>query len=281
MAISIDGAVVPTELAVVSVMDRGLLYGDGCFEVLRTWDGRAVDLDAHVARLAETATWLRMPAIDRARVAAWVTATIRAAPPGAEHRVRIVVTRGAGGLHVPLAELPAGRTIIIVEPLLPQPVGVTLATVAWEVPSRGIRGHKTLAYLDHLIARELARDAGADEAVRLDHAGCVVEGATSNVFAVVRGTVVTTPVERGALPGIVRGHVLELCAREKIATAVRPLTLDELRGAEEAFVTSSLRGVVPVTALDGVAARATPPRITMQLARAYHDEMHARASRLA
>jgi branched-chain amino acid aminotransferase len=275
--VSIDGVITPPERAVVSVFDRGLLYGDGCFEVLRTWGGRAVDLEAHLARLYDTAAFLQLRAMPRDELAQAVREAIAVAGEG-DHRIRIVLTRGPGGLHLRLAELPRGKAIVIVEPLGPQPSTLTLAVVRWELPRHG-RGHKTLAYLDQVIARELAREAGADEAVRLDPAGQVVEGATCNVFAVVGGCVVTPPVEAGALPGIVRGRVLALCARDALPTAVRPLTLDELRAAPEVFVTSSLRGVVAVTALDG-AARSTG-QTTVQIASAYRAEMRSHASRIA
>ena len=275
--VSIDGVITPAERAVVSVFDRGLLYGDGCFEVLRTWDGRAVDLEAHLSRLYDTAAFLQLRAMPRDELAQAVREAIAVAGEG-DHRIRIVFTRGPGGLHLRLAELGLGKAIVIVEPLGPQPTTLTLAVVPWELPRHG-RGRKTLAYLDQVIARELAREAGADEAVRLDAVGQVVEGATCNVFAIVGGCVVTPPVEAGALPGIVRSHVLALCARATIRTAVRPLTVDELRAASEVFITSSLRGVVAVTAVDG--ATRSAGRTTAQIASAYRAEMHAHASRIA
>ncbi|HSK02236.1 MAG TPA: aminotransferase class IV, partial [Kofleriaceae bacterium] len=114
---------------------------------------------------------------------------------------------------------------------------------------------------------ELAREGGADEAVRLDASGRVVEGATCNLFAVHGGAVATPPVDRGALPGIVRARVLAICAREGIGARVRPLSVRELRGAHEVFVTSSLRGVVPVTRIDHV--RLARGAITERIAAAY------------
>ena len=266
VAVSIDGVVVAPERATISVFDRGLLYGDGCFEVLRTWDGVARDLDAHLDRLYDTAAHLQLKAMERPRLVEAVYRTIAAAGPG-EHRLRVVLTRGPGGLGAPLAELGAGAAIVIVEPLPAQPAEVTLAIIDFPLARRAGRGHKTLAYLDHILARELARARGADEAVRLDCDGHAIEGATCNVFAVSGGAVLTPSVDGGALPGIVRARVLALCARAAIRTVVRALTVRELRNADELFVTSSLRGVVPVTWLDG------EPRdrgaITARLAAAY------------
>lgn len=270
VAVSIDGALVAPEDARISVFDRGLLYGDGCFEVLRTWDGIAVDLAAHLDRLYETASVLQLVAIDRRRLEEAVYKTIAAGGAG-DHRIRIVLTRGEGPLSSRLAELGPGRAIVIVEPLPPAPVGLALAVVDWPVPRREGPGRKLLAYLDHVLAYELARAARADEAIRLDESGNAVEGSTSNLFAVLGGTVQTPPADRGVLPGIVRARILAICARERILTRERALTPRDLRAADELFVTSSLRGVVGVTRLDDTPYRIGP--ITQRLATLYANAM--------
>lgn len=269
-AVSIDGALVDPAAAKISVFDRGLLYGDGCFEVLRTWNGVARELDAHLDRLLDTARALQLCGVERRRIAEAVYKTLAAAGPG-EHRIRIVLTRGEGSLAARLAELGPGRTIVIVEPLPPQPTGVTLAVVDLPLARRESRGHKLLAYMEHVLARELARAAGADEGIRLDDRGDAVEGATCNLFAVLGGTVQTPPVTRGILPGIVRRRVLELCTRDRIPCRERALSLRDLHGADELFVTSSLRGVVGVTAFDATPRRIGP--ITTQLASRYATSM--------
>ncbi len=266
IVVSIDGEIVPPEYATISVFDRGLLYGDGCFEVLRTWQGRPVALRAHLERLIDAARFLqlRIPALD------WFTAQVGAALAFAgkgEHRIRIMVTRGPGALGARFSELGTGPCIVIVEPLGEQPTEVSLAVVDWPVPRRPVPSHKTLSYLDHVLAREYARARGADEAIRLDHRGFVAEGGTCNVFAVIRGAVVTPPADRGVLPGIVRGRVLAVAERAGLVATVRDLGLTELHGAEEWFVTSSLRGVVPATRLDGF--KRAVGRTTMQLAALY------------
>jgi branched-chain amino acid aminotransferase len=282
ICVSIDGALVAPDAARISVFDRGFLYGDGCFEVLRTWDGVARDLDAHLDRLYDTARFLSLRTIERKALVEAIYRTIATAleprradqpPHTGDLRIRILLTRGPGALSERLGELGPGRSIVIVEPLPPQPGEITLATVDFPVTALGKKGagRKTLSYVEHLVARELARAAGADEAVRLDGAGRVVEGATCNLFAVVRGTVATPPIERGALPGIVRARVLQICASEGIAASVRDLAPRDLRSADELFVTSSLRGVVRVTVLDGVLCKTGP--LTPRLAHAYSVAM--------
>jgi branched-chain amino acid aminotransferase len=276
VAVSIDGVLVAAERASISVFDRGLLYGDGCFEVLRTWDGIARDLDAHLDRLFETAAFLQMKTIERTKLVEAVYRTIAAAGPG-EHALRIVLTRGRGELAARLAELGPGTAIVMVEALGEQPEELALAVVDWPLGRRSGRGHKTLAYLDHVIARELARARGADEAIRLDADGHAIEGATCNLFVVIGGAVVTPPADTGALPGIVRARVLALCAKAGVRTVLRTLGLRDLRGADELFVTSSLRGVVPVTRLDGRLRQSGP--VTTQLASAYVGAMRVAPQR--
>ena len=271
--VAIDGAIVAPEEATISVLDRGLLYGDGCFEVLRTWSGAAVDLAAHLDRLYATIAAMRMRAMERGALAAAVERTIAAAGGEGEHRIRIVITRGPGGLGAETAALGPGRAIVIVEPLGEQPREISAAIVDWPLPRRSGHGHKTLAYLDHVIARDLARAAGADEAFRLDADGRAVEGATSNLYAVIGGAVVTAPVDGGLLPGVVRARVLAACGRERIAAREDAFTVETLRGADEIFVSSSLRGVVAVTHLDGVARVAGP--ITRRIAECVAAELHA------
>jgi branched-chain amino acid aminotransferase len=278
--ISIDGQIVAESDARISVLDRGLLYGDGVFEVLRTWSGRIVDLDAHLDRLYASAARLSLAAMARDELAAAVEHTVAearragAAGEAGEHRIRIVLTRGPGSIGTRFAALGRGRAIVIVEPLPDQPREVALAIVDWPLARRAGPGHKTLAYLDHAIARELAAAAGADEAVRLGPDGDVVECATANLFVVSGGRVATPGTEAGALPGITRARVLACCAAASIPAAVERVTVAALRDADEVFVTSALRGVVPATRLDGEARRAGP--ITGALASAFRDEMHRR-----
>ena len=282
MIISIDGELVAPARAVVPVTDRGFLYGDGLFEVLRTWRGVAVELDAHLARLAASAAALQItvPTALRAWVLQALSATATATatiPVRPDHRVRIVVTRGEGGLRARLADVRGGHAIIYVEPLEPMApgpaAGVRLAVV--DRPVSATAGHKTLAYLEHLLARELAVAAGADDAVRLDARGEVAECATSNIFLVHAGRVSTPPLATGALPGIVRARVLAACARLGVPAAATAIALTDLRAADELFVTSSVRGVVPVTALDG-RPRAPGP-VTIRLAADHDAEMSALA----
>jgi branched-chain amino acid aminotransferase len=266
IAVSIDGVLVAPEQARISIFDRGFLFGDGVFEVFRTWEELVVDLPAHLARLYASADALGIKAIAGDRLAEAVERTLANSASG-EKRIRVVLTRGPGPLLSRPPVLGPGRAIVIVEPLPAQPTELALALVDWPLPRRTGPGHKTLAYLDHILARELAANAGADEALRLGADGDVVECATANIFIVAAGVVTTPPTDIGILPGVTRARVLAACAAGGIKTQERRVGVDELRGAAEIFVTSAVRGVVPVTRLDGVARVAGP--VTARIVEAY------------
>jgi branched-chain amino acid aminotransferase len=257
IAVSIDGVLVAPDQASISIFDRGFLYGDGVFEVFRTWDGVAVDMQAHLRRLYASAVTLGIKSLERERFVDAVHRTLEAAGPG-EHRIRVVLTRGPGALTGPLDSLGPGRAIVVVEPLPIQPTELSLALVEFPLPRRTGPAHKTLAYLDHIVARELAVAAGADEALRLGADGDVVECATANVFIVAAGVVATPPVEIGILPGVTRARVLAACATAGIAVEERRISPQDVQAADEIFVTSAVRGVVAVTRLDGVSRAAGP-----------------------
>jgi branched-chain amino acid aminotransferase len=265
IAISIDGSLVDREHATISVLDRGLLYGDGLFEVFRSDDA-----EPHLDRLYAAAAELELRVMPRAALSATIAMTIAAAGQG-EQRVRVIVTRGPGALSARLGELGPGRAIVIVEPLPAQPRELSAVTIDRPVPGGA---YKTLAYLDRVIARELAAAAGADEAIRLDRDGNVVEGSTSNVFAVTGGTVRTPPLTAGALPGITRAHVLAICTQLAIPASEAMISSASLVAADELFATSALRGVVPITRLDGSVRAAGP--VTARIAQAYVGLFHRR-----
>jgi branched-chain amino acid aminotransferase len=266
IAVSIDGMLVAPEQARISVFDRGFLFGDGVFEVFRTHDETIPDLPAHLARLFASAAALGLKTMPHERLAEAVERTLANSGPG-EKRIRVVLTRGPGALISRPETLGPGRAIVIIEPLPQQPTELALALVDWPLPKRTGAGHKTLAYLDHILARELAANAGADEALRLGADGDVVECATANVFIVTAGVVATPPVDIGILPGVTRARVLAACNANDIKTQERRISVDELRAASEVFVTSAVRGVVPVTRLDDVPRVAGP--VTARIVEAY------------
>lgn len=256
--IMIDGELVID--ARIDVRDRGFLYGDGLFEVFPSW----ADVEPHLDRLYASAAALKLRVIDRGELRAQID-RIR----GTDQRVRVIVTRGPGGIGKRLGELGPGHTIVIAEPIGTLPREMSVAIVDWPLPRRSMPAHKTLAYLDHALARELAAEAGADEALRLDADGNVAECASANVF-IVRNHCVVTPPLSGILPGVTRARVLTWCRARGVAAVEEPIPRDALYAADELFATSAVRGVVAITSLDGHGRHFGP--VTTQIA----DAINAR-----
>ncbi|ACY15869.1 aminotransferase class IV [Haliangium ochraceum] len=284
----IDGEISDPERAVVPVFDRGFLYGDSVYEVMRTSGGRPVDSDAHLGRLQRSAEAIALRLPPRAAIVAAIEETMAAAG-NAESYVRVVVTRGSGpmGLDTALAGEP--RLVVIVRPLeLPAAAvyerGLKLFIVAYE---HGLRravapSIKTGNYLTNVMALHEARRQGADDALMCNAAGQVVEGSSCNLFVVRERRVVTPARDIGLLAGITRQRVMELARGSGIEVDEGALTPEEVLQADELFITSSIRGVVPVASVND-----TPPRLpvvgptTQQIMQLYDDYLaeQARASR--
>jgi branched-chain amino acid aminotransferase len=257
----IDGAPVDAEAARVSVFDRGFLYGDSVYEVTRTFGGKAFALDDHLARLERSAAGIMMQPPPRAEIVRAVEETI-AATGLADAYVRIIVTRGAGEIGLDPAFADAPRLIVIVRPAKSPPPeayrdGVEVAIVgrtrfAPAMPTSTVDPQvKSGNYLGSILAIADARSRGAYEAILCDNVGRITEGSSSNFFIVAGRRVTTPPVSVGLLEGITRKKVMELLRENGVGLAEQPLWPIDLVRADEAFLTSSVRGVVPITRVDG------------------------------
>ncbi len=276
--VSIDGVIHAPESASISVFDRGFLYGDSIYEVMRTAGGYPVDLQRHLARLRRSAATiaLELPAGDA--IERDIFATLAAAG-NRESYLRVVVTRGSGeiGLDIALAEAP--RAIVIVRPLSLPPeqayrdgVPVTIVTIERTSPRALDPRVKSGNYLNNILALREARKAGAYEAIMCDAAGRIAEGSSSNLFAVTAGVVTTPALEIGLLAGITRRRVVELARSVGVEVVEGELRPDPVRGADEVFLTSSLRGILPVATVDGRRPRAAVPGpVTRRLMAAYRE----------
>lgn len=272
----VDGEIVDEKSAKVSVFDRGFLYGDSVYEVTRTAGGRPVDGRRHLDRLERSAAAIGLELPPRATIESAIDDTLVAAA-NSDSYVRVIVTRGGGdiGLDPALADRPI--LIVIVRPLELPPAssyteGVEVAVV--DVRRNWRRALdpaiKSGNYLNNILGLREARARGAYECVMLNSEGWLTEGSTSNIFIVRGGAVRTPALVHGLLPGITRGRVMELAETEGHAAAEAHLGPDDLHRAEEAFLTSSLRGVMPVVRVDGrpVGAGAPGP-VTRRLAATY------------
>jgi len=293
--VNLDGALVPPARALVSVFDRGFLYGDSVYEVVRTCGGRPFELAAHLVRLGRSAARIGLsPRWDAQRTAAEVERTLEAAggedPPDpeaapwnvAERYVRVIMTRGAGELGLDPALAVDPRAIVIVTPLHGPPArayreGVKLAIVGVRHAPPGATdpSAKTGARVDYVLAVRDARAAGAHEALLLDARGFATEGASSNVFAVRGGRLATPPLAAGILEGVTRGVVLGLARQMGIPVEETSLRPEELEAAEEVFITSTVREILPVVRLgDRRVGAGRPGAVTARL----HEAFRRRAS---
>lgn len=258
--VAIDGAILTPDAATVSVYDRGFLYGDAVFEVLRTYGGRPFALEEHLARLRRSAerVLIVLP-VDEATLAREVEAALAAARSDAsrESYVRVVVTRGSGPLSLDPDTATHPLRVILVEPVTPPSreayllgvavVFVSTRRVADDTPASGA---KITNYLASLLAMRDARARGAQEAIIVDARGRVVEGASSNVFVVTAGRLATPPESAGILAGITRAHILRAARDLGVPADERDLARDDLYGADEVFITSSIRELLPVIRVD-------------------------------
>jgi branched-chain amino acid aminotransferase len=267
--VNLDGDLVAPSAARVSVFDRGFLYGDSIYEVIRTYGGRPFELEAHLVRLRRSGERIGLePKWDRDRTAREIERTLEASRGGdapdpaaapwnvGERYLRVVMTRGAGaiGLDPALAVDPVA--LVIAQPLPAPPMrayaeGVCAAIVGLRraSPLAIDPMAKTGSHLPNVLAIREARAAGAYEAFLLDDDGFVTEGASSNVFAVRGGRVVTPPLAAGILEGVTRGVVLRLARGIGIAAEETPLRAEDLEAADEVFLTSTIREIVPIVRL--------------------------------
>jgi D-alanine transaminase len=246
----LNGDFLPAEAAKVSVLDRGFLFGDGVYEVIPVYDGRPFRLAQHLDRLERSLEGVQISApLTRDRWTAVLEGLV-AHHGGGDLSVYLQVTRGVARRDHAFPAGIAPTVFAMAGPLPPRP-GSAGASVIIARDIRWDRCHiKAITLLPNVLLRQEAAEAGAMEAILVRH-GIVTEGAASNVFAVVGGRVVTPPKSAQILPGITRDLVIDLLARAGTPAEERVLSLDELRGAEEIWLTSSTREVVPVLRLDG------------------------------
>ena len=275
--VSIDGHVVDSGEARVSVFDRGFLYGDSVFEVFRTYGGVPFGQREHLERLQRSADRLMisMP-VSVETLSSEVAATLEAAGEG-EWYVRVVITRGTGPLTYDPSTATTPLRVIIAAPVSVPPAahyerGIAVALLHASRPTDDERasGAKASNYLANLLAVHEAKQKGAQEALMLGRRGQILEGASSNLFIVKDGVVRTPEHQAGILMGITRAAVLAAAATEGIGVEEGEVRPEDLYGADEAFITSSIREVMPVVSADGrTIGSGAPGSVTKRLHEAY------------
>jgi branched-chain amino acid aminotransferase len=276
--VNVDGRLSGERDAVVSVFDHGLLFGEGVYEVLRTYEKEPFLFQPHMARLRASADRVAIPVpfsddelLDRIRT------TVTAADLPGEAYVRILLTRGVGEIVYDPAACPSPTTIIIVKPHVDSPAaiyeqGVTIALVPV------VRNHpesvspriKSNNLLNNALAMQQAYKRHAFEALMRNHRGELCECAQSNFFIVSNGVLRTPPVEAGLLAGITRAFVLELAASLGLHAREETIYEEELAGADEVFLTSSTKEIVPVVGVDSLTiGDGVPGKVTQRLMEAF------------
>ncbi|WP_457665726.1 D-amino acid aminotransferase [Thiolapillus sp.] len=252
--IYLNGEFLPQEQAHVSVMDRGFLFGDGVYEVIPAYAGLPFRLQEHLQRLNASLEAIRMsPPLDAAQWRA-VFERLLAQRGDADQQIYLQVTRGAYGkrLHaIPEEVTPTvmafATELAVRDPaLVKQGMSViTLDDIRWERCNI-----KAITLLANILSQQQARDEGAQEAI-LVRDGMANEGTASNLFIVREGLIITPPKSSHLLPGITRDLVLELAREAGLPYAEASISVDELEHAEEIWITSSTKEVMPVTRLNG------------------------------
>lgn len=279
----LNGELVPRAEAHVSVFDAGFVLGDGVWEGLRLVNGRLAFLDLHLDRLFGAARALAIDLhLDRAALTRALYDTVHANGMSNGVHVRLMVTRGIKLTPSQDPRATAGKpTVVIVAEYKEPPAesrrrGLTLVTSTYrtstpDVFDMHLNTHSRLNFIQALLQ---VAGVGADEALMLDPRGFVASCNATNFFVVRRGEVITS-TGRYCFKGITRGQIVELCRANDIPVSEREFTLVEAYTADEAFVTGTFGGVMPVASLDGRRFDRLPGQLTERLAGLYHDLLAA------
>jgi branched-chain amino acid aminotransferase len=258
LKIWLDGKLVDQADAKISVYDHGLLYGDGVFEGIRVYNGRIFEAEAHLIRLYQSARAIRLEIpIEPAEMRSAMEETVRV-NQFQNCYIRAIVTRGVGclGLNPNKCEKP-GIIIIADKIALYDPsvyetgLEIITATVIRNHPNAVSARIKSLNYLNNILAKIEAVDAGVEEAIMLNHEGNVAECSGDNIFIVRNGVVQTPTTTDGILEGVTRDLILRLCQTLQIPAVEKTLQRHDLYIADECFLTGTAAEIAPVTKIDG------------------------------
>jgi D-alanine transaminase len=265
----LNGSFLPLNEAKISVMDRGFLFGDGVYEVIPVYGSKPLRLAEHLARLENSLAGIRMhPPLNHDE---WSNVFRRLIQGDHDQSIYLQVTRGVAPKRDHAIPPDIEPTVFAMcTPIAPLPTegirAVTVTDVRW------LRCDiKAITLLANVLLKQEAIDTGATEAV-LIREGFAVEGAASNLFALIDGTLVTPPKGRELLPGVTRDLVLELALEHGVAAAERSISFAELKKAPEIWLTSSTREIMPVVELDGaVVGNGSPGPLWAQVHGYYTD----------
>jgi branched-chain amino acid aminotransferase len=253
----VNGTFVPKEEAKVSVYDHGYLYGDGIFEGIRAYEGRIFRLEQHLDRLFESARYLMLDIpLSRDELRAAILETVRRCGLRDAY-IRPVISRGVGDLGLDPRKCRRATVVIIVDTIQLYPKEAyerglrAITATTRKVPPDALSPQaKTLNYLNNIMARLEANQAGVEEAIMLNADGYVCECSADNLFIVRSGEVWTPPAYLGILKGVTRGAIIELAAKIGVPLAEQVFTLHDVYTADECFLSGTGAELGPVVEVD-------------------------------
>jgi branched-chain amino acid aminotransferase len=254
----IDGKLLDKDDAKISVYDHGLLYGDGVFEGIRVYKGKVFEAQAHLRRLYDSARAIRLTIpISAEQMLAAIYEAVKA-NNFTDCYIRLIVTRGVGYLGLSPSKCSNPSVIVIADTIELYPpemyqkgMSIITASVIKNHPNAVPSRVKSLNYLNNILAKIEAVDAGVPEAIMLNHYGNVAECTADNIFIARDGEVFTPTTVDGILEGVTRKVILELCARLSIPAMEKTLQRHDLYVADECFLTGTGAEVIAVTKIDG------------------------------
>jgi branched-chain amino acid aminotransferase len=275
LKIYLNGKLVDAAQAKVSVYDHGLLYGDGVFEGIRSYGGLVFKLREHIDRLFESAhtILLKIP-LSKEQMVRAVVATLKANHLKDAY-IRLVVTRGPGDLGLDPRKCARATVFIITDKIVLYPErvyreGMEIVTVPTprNLPEALNPQIKSLNYLNNILAKIEATNAGVQEALMLSAHGYVAECTGDNLFILKAGTLLTPPAYAGILKGITRDCVMALAVKARVPVREEMMTRHDLYNAEECFLTGTAAEIAPIVKIDGrIIGRAKPGPVTLRLMR--------------
>lgn len=273
----IDGKISDPRDAKVSVYDHGFLYGDGIFEGIRAYNGKIFECAAHVDRLWDSARGIRLQIpYSREQVCAAMEETLKASG-FRDAYIRLIVSRGIGYLGLSPTKCERPTVVVIVDTITMYPEetyrnGMAVITASWVRPSPNALPPrvKSLNYLNNILAKIEANDAGVAEAIMLNDQGNVAECTGDNIFIIRHGHVQTPMTSDGILEGVTRRVLIGLCAKLSIPCIEKTLQRHDLYVADECLLTGTAAEVIAVTKIDGrVIGDGKPGPITQKLLEAF------------
>ncbi len=272
----LNGRLTSAADAMLPLTDHGLLYGDGVFEGIRFYNHRPFRLQPHLQRLALSARALMLDLPYNMDAMTSAVNQVTAAFSEADGYIRLVITRGCGGLGLDPSHCARPNLFLIAERMAladesQRRNGIKLITASTRRPGPTVLDPriKSLNYLNNILAKLEARQAGADEALLLNDRGYVAEGTAENIFIVRDGRLFTPPVSDGALDGITRAILLQLCQQLGLEAQERSLTPYDVHTADACFLCGTGAEIIPVRSVDGRSLPDCPGPIGMQLQQAF------------